>query len=211
MASRLRREIGLMGLVTLALVGSGLGFTAASRAQPLPPTNTIKATESTPPDQPIPETEAETEAVPALPSSFDRYTYEALFSVGVPNGWQTTEQALSPQLTFSNADGITPEVGEVRTEITWFDQPPGVVVPQVLDDIKQNGYRVARYEPQEIDGTTALSVWLADLPEALSNAYMTYIGYEDSTAAVVTYYATDSGPEIESVLSTIHGSFQRLE
>ena len=54
--------------------------------------------------------------------------------------------------------------------------------------LKKTATGSSRYEPEGIDNTTALNIWLSDLPDDLPNAFMSYIGYADTTAAVVSYY-----------------------
>jgi hypothetical protein len=142
-------------------------------------------------------------------ATLDSYTYADLFAIGLPSGWQATEQANAPQVILTHSGDGIPQADNARTEITWHEQPPEVVVAQLLNDLKEQGYRVSRYEPEGIDGTTALNIWLTDLPDDLPNAFMSYIGYTDTTAAVVSYY-TAPNSSIESLLVEIHESFERL-
>ncbi|NJL45803.1 MAG: hypothetical protein HC922_08930 [Leptolyngbyaceae cyanobacterium SM2_3_12] len=140
-----------------------------------------------------------------MPEGFASYSYNGLFSVGLPSDWQVTEQTASPQLT---ATSTSSAATAVRTEITWFDIPPKEIVPQAIQTIQTNGYSVVRYEAANIDGTTALRIWVADLPEALPNALMTYIGYEQTTAVITSYYGAPD-PAVDDLLDIIHQSFQR--
>ena len=168
-----------IGLVSLASV-------AVQAQTATPETATPEADTS----DAIPTPEASTPPTVDLTS----YTYGDVFAVGLPSGWQATEQADSPQLILTNGGGDTPAADTARIEITWHEQPPEVVVAQLLNDLKTNGYRVSRYEPEGIDNTTALNVWLTDLPNDLPNAFMSYIGYADTTAAVVSYYTAPNPP-----------------
>ena len=191
--------------VTVALLSLGLAVqtTAAVQAQEataVPPPAASDSSPSTP-------TAAETDPTSvSLPS----YTYQDIFAIGLPAGWQATEQIDSPQLILTNGGAETPDAETARIEITWHEQPPEVVVAQLLNDLKANGYRVSRYEPEGIDNTTALNLWLTDLPKDLPNAFMSYIGYADTTAAVISYY-TAPNPPLESLLVDIHESFERLD
>jgi hypothetical protein len=151
------------------------------------------------------------ESIP--PAELSSYTYSNLFSVGLPAGWQITEQEASPQVLATNVgnDSATASATPtaIRTEITWFNEPPDTVVPEALQAIEANGYTVDRYDASQIDGTTALQIWLVDLPQGLPNAYITYIGYDETTAAIVSYY-NESLPAVDELVGAIHESFQRL-
>jgi hypothetical protein len=83
------------------------------------------------------------------------------------------------------------------------------VVPPALQAIEANGYNVASYDAVSIDNTTALRIWLTNLPEDLPNALMSYIGYPSHTAVIVTYYNGQS-TDVDNLISSIHQSFQRL-
>ncbi|MGF1570082.1 MAG: hypothetical protein ACFCVD_18760 [Nodosilinea sp.] len=151
---------------------------------------------------------SETDPAPPAPAApaaeLDSYDYDTLFSIGFPAGWQVAEQGTAPQVTATSPTAPAP----LRTEVTWFEAPPREVVPQAIEDIQTNGYAVTRYDAVNIDGTTALRLWVTDLPDALPNAFMTYIGYENATAAVVTYYG-ENIPDVDNLLNSIHQSFQR--
>ena len=160
---------------------------------------------------PAPQPEAAEDSLPeqpATPVDLASYTYEDLFSIGFPDGWQVTEQAASPQLTALAP--ATEAATAMRTEVTWHEAPPREIVPQALQTIQDNGYTVARYDAINVDNTTALRIWLTDLPEAgLPNAFMTYVGYPNATAVIVSYYGTQTS-DLDNLLSGIHQSFQRL-
>lgn len=219
MPIRLKQNPGVLGLTALTLAGAIL---ASAQPNPVYAQPAAQVESSRPAAEPMPPEPVETEAIPEVSpeasiegtptaaDTFDSYTYADIFAIGVPPGWQTTEQPSSPQVVLSLSGEDVPPAELVRTEVTWFEQPPEVVVAQVLRDLQASGYTVSRYETQGIDGTTALNIWVSNLPEDLPNAFMTYIGYADSTAGVVSYYnATDR--TVESLLGDIHASFQRLE
>jgi len=204
MGKRFNCAVVLPGLATTVVAGSllmpGLGCAAqaqtATPEEPSPAAETIENEPSSVED--------------ATDTSLAPYTYADLFTIGLPTGWQATEQADSPQVVLTNDGGAVPPAETARIEITWYDQPPEVVVAWLLNDLKENGYRVSRYEPEGIDNTTALNIWLSDLPDDLPNAFMSYIGYADTTAAVVSYYTAPSST-LEPLLVQIHESFQRLD
>lgn len=146
-------------------------------------------------------------AVPQSPVPLNSHTYPELFSIGFPEGWQVSTQEDAPQLTATGTDAL--DAAPTRTEVTWHDLPPGAIVPQALDEIQANGYTVARYDAITVDGTTALRIWLTDLPdEDLPQALVTYIGYASTTVAIVSHYA-ESTPETDNLINGIHQSFQR--
>jgi hypothetical protein len=199
------RAAVLQGLATAMVSGSLLvpGLSFAAQAQ-------TSATEDASSPAETTESAPATEPDAAAKTGLDSYTYADLFTIGLPAGWQATEQADSPQVVLTNDGGAVPPAETARIEITWYDQPPEVVVARLLNDLRENGYRVSRYEPEGIDNTTALNIWLSDLPDDLPNAFMSYIGYADTTAAVVSYYTAPS-PTLEPLLVQIHESFQRLD
>ncbi len=142
-------------------------------------------------------------AAPALETA---YTYNDLFSIAFPAGWQVREQADVPQVVA--AGGASATLPVIRTEVVWRDTPPGEVVGAALQDIENKGYTVARYDAATIDGVTAIRLWLSDLPTELPNAFITYVGYPGATATITSYYGdTDADPS--PVLNAIHQSFQR--
>ncbi|HIK45036.1 MAG TPA: hypothetical protein IGR64_09130 [Leptolyngbyaceae cyanobacterium M65_K2018_010] len=136
----------------------------------------------------------------------ERYVYENLFSIGFPDGWQVTEQTQAPQLTASS----TANSPAIRTEVTWHGVPPQAIVPEAIQTIQANGYTVARYDAVNVDGTTALRIWLTDLPGGgLANSFTSFVGYQNATAVITSYYG-DRSPDLDNLLSGIHQSFQRL-
>ncbi|MEB3313073.1 MAG: hypothetical protein VKL98_02895 [Cyanobacteriota bacterium] len=140
---------------------------------------------------------------PLVAASRQTHGYNNLFTIDFPTDWQVSQQTQAPQVT-----ALAPS-GGVRTEITWHDRPPAEVVPAALQAIETKGYNVAGYDAINIDNTTALRVWLTNLPEDLPNALMSYIGYPSHTAVIVTYYNGQS-TDVDNLISSIHQSFQRL-
>jgi len=145
---------------------------------------------------------------PTTPVDLASYVYENLFSIGFPDGWQVTEQTDSPQVTAlaPATEATTP----MRTEVTWHETSPREIVPQALQTIQDNGYTVTRYDAINVDNTTALRIWLTGLPEeGLPSAFMTYVGYQNATAVIASYYGEQT-PDLDNLLSGIHQSFERL-
>ena len=139
------------------------------------------------------------------------YTDGDRFSIQLPAAWQVASDEGEPLVitNFSQADpDRAPQPEDLRTEITWIEQPPGEVVPLALQEIQSQGYSLVNYGALRIDGTTALQLWLEDLPEAPESALITYIGYEAATAVIVSRYSTLT-PQIQQLLTTVHGSFAR--
>jgi hypothetical protein len=209
-------QIFRWSLVGLSLTGVVLGPLSPLGAQPGlvaandPSPAAVDPANPTDPAAPLPPEDA------TAPLALERYVYADLFSIGFPEGWQVTEQESSPQLTalaFSSPETgpeTDPESALLRTEITWHTAPPQEIVPQALQTIQTNGYTVARYDAIKVDGTTALRLWLTDLPEeGKSQAFMSYVGYPNATAVIVSYYR-DRTPDLDNLLSGIHQSFQRV-
>jgi hypothetical protein len=147
-------------------------------------------------------------AAPATPA-FDTtsYTYENLFSIAFPVGWQVSEQADAPQV-IAVSGGASGSLPAMRTEVTWQDAPPKEVVGESLAAIQDKGYTVNRYDAVTIDGVTAIRLWLIEIPEELPNAFITYVGYPGATATITSYYG-DTTTDLDPVLNAIHQSFQR--
>lgn len=127
------------------------------------------------------------------------------FTVGFPQSWAITHAETDPYLT------ATAPAGEpaMTTEVSWYAEAPGQVVPTLLADIREKGYTMTRYDAVMVDGTTALRLWLTDLPEpGLPYSFITVVGYSDATAILVSYYDTRS-TDLDNLLSQIHQSFQR--
>ncbi|HEY9880182.1 MAG TPA: hypothetical protein V6D29_17130 [Leptolyngbyaceae cyanobacterium] len=141
------------------------------------------------------------------------YTYGDLFSIQFPQGWQVSPAGESLPVVITNFSPETldrpgqPE--DIRTEVTWVDRPPAEVVAQALQEVRSKGYTMADYGALTIDETTALQLWMTDLPEAPSNAVTTYIGYENGTAIVSSRFGAAT-PEVQQLLMTLHRSFNLL-
>lgn len=146
-------------------------------------------------------------------SEMETYTYGDLFSIQFPQEWQVSQASESLPVVITNFSPETIErpsqPEDIRTEVTWVDKPPAEVVSQALQEIKSKGYTVADYGTVTIDETTALQLWLKDLPEQSSNAVTTYIGYDTGTAIVSSRYGAVT-PEVQQLLMTLHQSFTRL-
>lgn len=155
-------------------------------------------------------------ADPSAPTSItepaialERYRYGDLFSIAFPADWQVTRQEGEPQVVaFTDAEASADS--PLRTEVTWIASPPQQVVSQALQEIQAQGYAVALYDAIAMDGTSAIRLWLTDLPdEAAPQAFVSYVGYANGTAKIITYYR-DRSPDLDNLLSTIHQSFQRI-
>ncbi|MGB3136717.1 MAG: hypothetical protein WBG38_13065 [Nodosilinea sp.] len=147
-------------------------------------------------------------AVPAMPT-LETTSYEDLFSIAFPVGWQVSAQADTPQVV-ANSAGATDNLPPIRTEITWQSVPPQTVVGESLAAIQAQGYTVTRYDAATIDGVTAVRLWLSEIPEELPNAFVTYVGYPTATATITSYYG-DTTTAIDPVLMAIHQSFARVD
>ncbi|WP_156119877.1 hypothetical protein [Leptolyngbya sp. KIOST-1] len=156
-----------------------------------------------------PDALAAAEAAPATLAIPDLETtrYENLFSIAFPVGWQISAGPDAPQVVADSA-GARGSLPAMRTEITWQDAPPQVVVGESLNDIRARGYSVTRYDAATIDGVTAVRLWLSDIPDGLPNAFVTYVGYPTATAIITSYYG-DTTANLDPVLMAIHQSFAR--
>ena len=144
---------------------------------------------------------------PMVAASLQPYGYNDVFTIGLPANWQISQQSQAPQVTALAPAG---DPAPMRTEITWHDLPPAEVVPPALEQIQTQGYQVVNYDAITINDTTALQIWLNNLPEDLPNALISYIGYPNQTAVIVTYYNNGQSTGAEDLISSIHQSFQRL-
>lgn len=127
------------------------------------------------------------------------------FTVGFPQNWTVTHAGSDPYLTAT----APAEEPAITTEVSWYAEAPGQVVPTLLADIREKGHTVSRYDTVVVDNTTALRLWLTDLPApSLPHAFITVVGYSDATAVLVSHYETRS-TDIDNLLSQVHQSFQR--
>lgn len=158
-----------------------------------------------------PETLIAAEAVPAAAAAptLETASYADLFSIAFPVGWQVSEQTDGPQLVADSA-GASGSLPAMRTEVTWQDAPPREVVGQSLQTIQALGYTVIRYDAVNIDGVTAVRLWLGEIPDELPNAFITYVGYLTATATITSYYG-DTADNLDPVLMAIHQSFARSQ
>ncbi|QQE64797.1 hypothetical protein GFS31_14790 [Leptolyngbya sp. BL0902] len=127
------------------------------------------------------------------------------FAMGFPEGWVVSHGATAPHLTARTPEGAPMMV----TEVAWQAEAPTQIVPALLNEIREKGYTMARYDAIVVDGTTTLRLWLADLPESdLPYAFISVVGYSDATAILTSRYGTRS-PDLDNLLSQIHQSFRR--
>ncbi|HEY9762945.1 MAG TPA: hypothetical protein V6D07_10490 [Trichocoleus sp.] len=191
----------------LGLLGVALGCAPVPvLAQTSPELSPIAATsDAIPADSQSPET------TPSV--DLETYTYGDLFSIQFPQEWQVSQAGDSLPIVITN---FSPEIldrpsqpADIRTEVTWVEKPPAEVVSQALQEIRSKGYTMADYGALTIDETTALQIWVTDLPEQPSHAVTTYIGYNNGTAIVSSRFGTVT-PEVQQLLMTLHRSFNRL-
>lgn len=141
-------------------------------------------------------------AVPLIPA-----THGSQFAIGFPETWVITHGETNPHLTATDPAGEL----AITTEVSWYAQAPGTMVPTLLADIQAKGYTVTLYDAIALDDTTALRLWLADLPDSESSyAFMTVIGYSDATAVLISRYETRTN-EVDNLLNQIHESFRRSD
>ena len=184
-------------LKTWGLVFGAMALTVGAPPMLAPATNRLLAAEAAP-------------AAPAAPTlETTSYTYEDLFSIAFPTGWQVSEQVDAPQVVAVN-DGASDSLPAMRTEVIWRDAPPKEVVGESLAAIQDSGYTVTRYDAATIDGVTAIRLWVSEVSEDLPNAFITYVGYEGATATITSYYG-DTAANLDPVLNAIHQSFQRSQ
>lgn len=154
-------------------------------------------------DEPIqPRPNADAAPIPLIPMA-----HGDQFRVGFPPTWVVTHADTDPLLT------ATAPTGEpaITTEVSWYAEAPGQIVPLLLADIREKNHTVARYDAVSVDGTTALRLWLTDLPDSEPPyAFITVVGYSDATAILVSRYATRSD-DLDNLLNQIHQSFRRGE
>lgn len=181
-------------------------------AMALPPSSPAGSLTVAAASETVPESVLETPAT-APTTAFEAYTHADLFSIQLPAGWVVSQPSETLPLIITNFPLATPDrpvqPEDIRTEITWIEKPPSEVVPPVLQEIQAKGYSLADYGALTIDNTTALQLWLVELPEMPSKALMTYIGYENGTAVIVSRFDAAT-PAMEQQLMTVHGSFTRL-
>lgn len=179
-----------------------LALAAPVSGQPssLPVDSDAMPTEEPSSAAPDPETAGSEAALPG----FEAYQSDR-FQIQAPDGSMVTSSAGVTQI-------LGPDTGDspaVSTEINWLEQPPDQVFPAALDSIDANGYAVLRYTAVVVDEVTALRLWLGNLPEPLTYATYTYVGYEDETAIITSRYEEPS-ESLDSLIADFHGSFQAL-
>jgi hypothetical protein len=146
-------------------------------------------------------------AIEIAPDGFQLYEAEQ-FQIQLPAGWQATSTEGEPTIITSPEMETDPAAG-ILTEIQWRNQPPGELVPIALEQIETEGHAVRRYRTLMVDGVTALRLWLAEVPETLPYATVTYVGYEQSTAVLTSRYSEPT-QAVDDLLSALHGSFRAI-
>lgn len=217
---------GLMVGVLTVVGGSGVPASAADVTPPVEATDVDTAspeTESpatdsseTEPAEPesleteTPETEP-TEATSAPdPADYATYTLPDYFSIQYPEDWQAAApdgETEAPTAIITSPEAQTEGDFRAATEVTWLSAPPEEIVPAALKSLQDREAEVVRYRAINIDNTTALQIWLANEEGDLPYALMTYIGYDGTTAVIVSHH---SAPLAESTLMAMHQSFRRL-
>ena len=180
-----------------ALIGScaalGIALPAIAQSIPQPPAQTPPL-----PATPTPLIEADDTAETAQYS-------DAVMSVDYPVTWQVS--VIDNGVLISSVPETAADL--VATEIVRIAAPPGPVVNANIDSFIEEGAAVSRYRTVEIDGQSALVMWLAERPEALSQAIATFIGYEDETVLLFSRYAP-TNPAAEADILRLHTSFTKL-
>ena len=144
---------------------------------------------------------------PSAPSPVELVTaaHGNHFTVGFPQGWTITHAEDSPLLKAQS-----PAEPTIITEISWYTEAPGQVFAALMADIQAEGHTVARYDAITMDGTTAIRLWLTDLPESEpTHAFLSVVGYGNATALLVSRYNARSH-DLDNLLSQIHQSFRRM-
>ncbi|MEB3289988.1 MAG: hypothetical protein VKI82_08730 [Leptolyngbya sp.] len=125
------------------------------------------------------------------------------FTVGFPQDWVITHAEISPLLKAQS-----PVDPSLTTDVSWYPEAPGQVFAALLADIQAQGHTVVRYDAIAMDDTTAIRLWLTDLPASEpAYAFISVVGYGSATAVLVSRYETRSS-DLEDLLSQIHQSFR---
>lgn len=133
-----------------------------------------------------------------------QYSDQAM-SVDYPVDWQV--EVIDNGITISSVPETDADL--VATQIVRIAAPPGPVVNANIDSFIEEGAAVSRYRTVEIDGQSALVMWLSDRPEDLSRAIATFIGYGDETVLLFSRYAP-TNPMAEADILRLHTSFTKL-
>ena len=130
---------------------------------------------------------------------------DEVMSVDYPLTWRVS--VIDNGVTLANvpetADGL------IASQIVRIAAPPGPVVNANIDSFIEEGAAVSRYRTVEIDGQSALVMWLAQRPEPLSQAIATFIGYGGETVLLFSRYAP-TNLAAEADILRLHSSFTRL-
>ncbi|MGB3296434.1 MAG: hypothetical protein WBB01_25900 [Phormidesmis sp.] len=187
----------MMSILRSALVGLSASWVAAlpaiAQPSPQPPVQT-----PTLPGPPMPLVEPDDTAETV------QYSDEVM-AVDYPVNWQVA--VIDNGVMISSVPEA--EADLVATQIVRIAAPPGPVVNANLDSFAEEGSAVGRYRKVEIDGQSALVMWLSDRPDELSQAIATFIGYGDETVLLFSRYAP-TNPAAEADILRLHSSFTRL-
>ncbi len=156
---------------------------------------------------------AQTPALPAAPTPLVapddtvetvQYSDQAM-SVDYPASWQV--EVIDNGIMISSVPETDADL--VATQIVRIAAPPGPVVDANIDSFIGEGTAVSRYRTVDIDGQSALVMWLAERPGDLSRAIATFIGYGDETVLLFSRYAPEN-PMAEADILRLHSSFTKL-
>ncbi|MEM9804739.1 MAG: hypothetical protein AAF959_05620 [Cyanobacteria bacterium P01_D01_bin.56] len=121
------------------------------------------------------------------------------FSINYPRGWQVTPQE-NNGVAIISTDITMP----IRTEINLLRENPDTVVPQKLEQIVASGVAVSRYSLVTVNGQSGFRIWHDSATG--QQTLVTFIGYGEQQTAILTSSYTPN-TEIETLVTTIHGSF----
>lgn len=163
--------------------------------------------------QPNPSSLVQTPTLPAAPTSLvepddtaetAQYSDQTM-SVDYPTDWQV--EVIDNGIAIASVPET--DADRVATQIVRIAAPPGSVVNANIDSFIEEGSAVGRYRTVEIDGQSALVMWLAERPGDLSRAIATFIGYGDETVLLFSRYASEN-PMAEAEILRLHSSFTKL-
>lgn len=163
--------------------------------------------------QPDPSSPAQTPTLPTTPTPLvepddtaetAQYSDQAM-SVDYPVDWQV--EVIDNGIMISSVPET--DADRVATQIVRIAAPPGPVVNANIDSFIEEGSAVGRYRTVEIDGQSALVMWLSDRPEDLSRAIATFIGYGNETVLLFSRYGSDN-LMAEAEILRLHSSFANL-
>lgn len=145
--------------------------------------------------------------------NFQTHTLVDTFSIRIPQNWIFADDYSDRSATITNYNldrlaSSAPHPNDVKTEVTWITEFPDTFVERELEALIAQNYPIRRYTTVEVDGQTALRLWVSDLPTGYSEQLITFIGYEDvGTAKIVTSHNAYS-LERDVLIEQIHDSFE---